>query len=297
MSGHQVLDRASSFAPAKINLYLHVVGRRGDGYHLIDSLVVFPEVGDTVRAAAAQRLSLAVEGPFAAGVPTDSRNILVRAANVLAAAAGVPPHAALRLRKQLPVASGIGGGSADAAAGLRALAALWGLDLPAGRMAALALGLGADVPMCLAKRPAFTGGIGEMLVPVPPLPQFTLLLANPGVELATPAVFGARYGPFSQDGRFSVAPADAADLARLLAVRRNDLTDAAVSLCAPVADVLVSLAALENSLIARMSGSGGTCFALFADANSAERGARLLRRSYPRWWVAVAPVAGTGNYD
>jgi 4-diphosphocytidyl-2-C-methyl-D-erythritol kinase len=286
-----------SRARAKVNLYLHVIGRRDDGYHLLDSLVVFPEIGDVVRATAAPRLSLVVDGPSAAGVPADTRNSLIRAANALAAEAHLPAGAELRLWKQLPVASGIGGGSADAAAGLRVLAELWRVDFPTERLAALAASLGADVPMCLASRPAFVGGIGEVLDPVPFLPAFALLLVNPGVELATPAVFGARRGSYSYIGRFSAPPSDPVDLARLLAERGNDLTDAAISLCPAVADVLAALAELEDSLVVRMSGSGATCFALFTDVSTAERGARLMRRRYPAWWVAAAPVAGITDND
>ncbi len=295
MSGVAGSAGARSFARAKVNLYLHVVGRRTDGYHLLDSLVVFPDIGDVVCATVAEHLSLTVEGPFAAAVPTDSRNSLISAANALAAAAHQSRGAALRLCKQLPPAAGIGGGSADAAAGLRTLADLWRLDFPMRRMAEVALGLGADVPMCLASRTTFAGGIGEVLDPAPPLPRCALLLANPGVELPTPAVFAGRRGRFSQTGRFVDPPADAFAFARVLAERRNDLTDAAVHLCPPIADVLAALAALEDLLVVRMSGSGATCFALFADAASAERRARQLRRRHPGWWIAAAPVADTHN--
>lgn len=284
-------------ARAKVNLYLHVVGRRADGYHLLDSLVVFPEIGDKVQADRADQLSLHMDGPFALDVPPGPANILTRAAHLLAEDAGISPTAEIRLTKHLPPASGIGGGSADAAAGLRALVTLWGLDLSMERISALALRLGADVPMCLASRTTFVGGVGEVLQPAPPLPPFALLLANPRRELPTAAVFAARGRSFSQPGRFSAVPRDATALAETLRERRNDLTDAAVGICPVIADVLAALAKLDHALLVRMSGSGATCFAMFADMAMAERSVRQLRRDHPDWWLAAAPVAGSPNND
>ena len=179
-------------APAKVNLYLHVTGRRADGYHLLDSLAVFGPAADLLAAAPAAALTLALEGPFAAGLAAEPDNLVLRAARALAAEAGLPGGAALRLAKHLPVASGIGGGSADAAAALRLLDRLWGLGLPEARLAAIAARLGADVPVCLASRPRRMQGVGEVLRPAPALPDCGLLLVNPGVALATPAVFRAR---------------------------------------------------------------------------------------------------------
>lgn len=285
----------TEFAPAKVNLYLHVTGRRGDGYHLLDSLVCFPGIGDELRVDADAALTLAVDGPFAAAVPAGDDNILIAAARALAAAAGVAAAARIRLIKRLPVASGIGGGSADAAAALRALRRLWRIDIDPPALARLALGLGADVPMCLAGRPAFTGGIGEILDPAPPLPAAALLLVNPGLALPTPAVFRARTGGFSPPGRFDAAPASAAALAALLRQRSNDLTAAAVGLCPAVGRVLGQLEALPGVLLARMSGSGATCFALFADLAAAEAAAARLAAAEPRWWIAAAPLDGVGG--
>jgi 4-diphosphocytidyl-2-C-methyl-D-erythritol kinase len=280
------------FAPAKVNLYLHVTGRRADGYHLLDSLVCFPALGDDVEVAPGDGLSLAVDGPFAADVPAGDGNILCGAARALAAEAGIRPDAAIRLTKRLPVASGIGGGSADAAAALRALCRLWDVAPDPVMLAQVAVGLGADVPMCLAARPAFTGGIGEILDKAPPLPAATLLLVNPGVALPTPRVFRGREGPFSPPGRFEAAPASAEALAAVLAARRNDLTAAAVALCPAVGEVLQCLAAMPGALLARMSGSGATCFALFADATAAAAAAAGLALAHPGWWIAAAPIQG-----
>lgn len=271
-------------ARAKLNLYLHVLGRREDGYHLIDSLVVFAAVHDTVAVRPAADLSLAADGAFAQGLPAGADNIVVKAAQRLAAAAGVSPGAAITLTKELPVASGIGGGSADAAATLAALARLWNLDLPQARLDPLALELGADVPVCLHGRAAFMGGIGEAISPCPPLPKLPLVLVNPGVPVATADVFRARRGEFSQPGRFDEPPADIAALARLLVSRRNDLTGAARTIAPAIADALQALDA-EGSALARLSGSGATCFGIFADAAAAQTAARRIAAAHPRWWV------------
>ena len=274
-------------ARAKLNLYLHVVGRRGDGYHLLDSLVAFADVGDELTAAPASALSLVVTGPQAAALRDAPRDYLVwRAAELLARRAGRAPAALLTLAKHLPVASGIGGGSSDAAAALRALDALWQLGLDDAALAGLGATLGADVPVCLAARASWLGGIGEEIEPAPALPEVTALLVNPGVALPTPAVFQARQGAFSPPARFAAMPTDAAGLAALLADRRNDLTRPAIELVPAIADVLDRLASLDGALLARMSGSGATCFALFARREAAQAASALLKPERPGWWVA-----------
>ena len=270
-------------APAKVNLFLHVTGRRADGYHLLDSLVVFAGAQDAVRAAAAPGLTLVVDGPEAGALGQEPDNLVLRAARALADAAGLAPRAALILDKVLPVASGIGGGSADAAAALRALNLLWGLGWSEARLAEVALPLGADIPACVASRPVRMGGIGEVLGPAPLLPGFGILLANPRVALATPSVFRARGGAFSPPASLPVRWDDAAALARDLAMLRNDLEAPAVALCPPVAEVLAALRALPGCLLARMSGSGATCFALFAEADAARQAAAALPGAWWRW--------------
>ena len=279
-----------SVAPAKINLYLHVTGRRIDGYHTLDSLTAFAGVGDTVTAEASSDLSLAVDGPRAAEIPTDSSNLVLKAAERLRQAAGVKAGARLTLTKRLPVAAGIGGGSADAAAALRVLARLWGIDPNDGRLGQVALETGADVPVCLHGKAAFVAGIGEILTPVPSLPAAWLVLANPGVALATPAVFKARQGAFSSPAPFGQPVADAGTLAELLKARRNDLTAAAVSLVPQIGRVLTALETQPGILLARMSGSGATCFGLWAEQPSAEAAARALSESAAGWWVVAAPL-------
>ncbi|MBP0465213.1 4-(cytidine 5'-diphospho)-2-C-methyl-D-erythritol kinase [Roseomonas sp. PWR1] len=272
---------AAEAAPAKVNLHLHVTGRRPDGYHLLDSLVVFAGVGDVVRARAGE--GFAVAGPEAGALAAEGDNLVLRAARALAQAAGVSAPVGLALDKHLPVASGIGGGSADAAAALRLLNRLWGLGWPEERLAALALPLGADVPACVASRPCRMGGIGEALAPAPRLPAFGLVLVNPRVALATPAVFRARDGDFSAPAALPAGWADAAALARDLGALRNDLEAPAIGLCPPVAEVLDALRALPGCLLARMSGSGATCFGLFAQAAGAAEAAGRLPAAWWRW--------------
>jgi 4-diphosphocytidyl-2-C-methyl-D-erythritol kinase len=280
----------AAFAPAKINLYLHVVGRRNDGYHLLDSLVAFADIGDEVTAARCDALSLTVDGPEAGALAgLADNNLVLRAANRLAAHHGIAPHAALHLDKRLPVASGIGGGSSDAAAALRALAVLWGLPLDAAVME-IAAGLGADVPVCLAGRTAWVGGIGERLEALPDLPPLGIVLANPRRELPTAAVFGARRGPVTPGEMPRTAVPDGATLIALLRETRNDLTTAALGLMPEIAALLDRLAGLPDAFLARMSGSGATCFALFPDRGAAERAAAILAAAEPGWWCAAGAL-------
>ncbi len=285
-------------APAKVNLYLHVTGRRDDGFHLLDSLVAFAGVHDTIRAEPADGLSLQVDGPFAAALDGEDDNLVLRAARGLADLTGAAQGARLSLTKRLPVAAGIGGGSADAAAALKALMRLWDVRPGERALRALALSLGADVPVCLHGRAAFVGGVGEALDPVPALPPCSMLLVNPLRPLSTPQVFRARAAlgeGFSSPGRFDYGAADAGELAALLASRGNDLTDAALSLSPETARVLDALEACEGALLSRMSGSGATCFALFADPGEAAEAALELGRAHPGWWVAAGSLESDIN--
>ena len=259
-------------APAKVNLYLHLIGRRADGLHLLESLVVFAEAGDVLHAEPAGELSLEVAGPFAGALAGEADNLVLRAARALGPGRG----ARLVLEKNLPVAAGIGGGSADAAAALRLLSRLWGIETD---LEPLAAGLGADVPVCLAGATCSMAGIGERLTPLPDWPAPHLLLANPGVALATPQVFGLRRGPFRASRPWPQTVAELAGCA-------NDLTEAAISLAPQVGEVLDALAALDGALFARMSGSGATCFAAFDDRAARDRARETLRNRYPGWWIA-----------
>ncbi len=275
------------FAPAKLNLSLRVVGKRADGLHLLDSLVAFADIGDTVSLAPAGRLSLTLDGPFASALGATAGNLVLRAAQAFAEALGAADGAEIRLTKNLPVASGIGGGSADAAATLRALGRLHGRLPDPVRLARIARELGADVPVCLAATPAWMSGTGEILEPAGPLPEAGVLLVNPGIAVATGQVFAARGGPFSTPARFAI-PGDAAGLAHALAGTSNDLAAPAKALAPAIGDVLAALEKLPGTLVARMSGSGATCLALFAGRAGAKEAARTLRKTAPPgWWIAA----------
>lgn len=270
------------FAAAKINLALHVTGQRADGYHLLDSIVVFAGVGDWVTVSPADRLGLTVTGPQGSGLSGDD-NLVLQAARCLGVAA------ALALEKHLPVASGIGGGSADAAATLRVLSALCGVALPD---AAAVLALGADVPVCLAGVPVRMQGVGEVLTPLPPLPECYVVLVNPGMAVATPEVFKAL--PRKDNPEMTAMPAcqSAMELAAWLRDQRNDLEAPAMALAPVIADVKAALEARPGCLMARMSGSGATCFGLFASEELAKAAVGALREDAPAWWVAAAPILG-----
>ncbi len=287
MSDSRSPGALTELAPAKINLSLLVTGRRPDGYHLLDSLVVFGPACDTLHARPAEGLSLTVVGPFAAGLQGAPDNLVLRAARALAAWAGIAPNAALTLDKRLPVASGIGGGSADAAAALRLLCRLWDVHPGPDELHAMALRLGADVPVCLASRPARMTGVGEALAAIPPLPACGLLLANPGVAVATADVFRARTAAFSAPAPLPPAWPDAAALAAALQGLGNDLEAPALAVCPAIGGVLAALRRLPGVLLARMSGSGATCFALFADSAAAQCAATLLPAA---WWRSAGAL-------
>jgi len=268
-------------ACAKVNLWLNVVGRRADGYHLLDSLVAFVDLVDTVEARHSDRLSLEVTGPGSAALAGEGDNLVLKAARLLAERAAVPPLAALSLVKRIPVAAGLGGGSADAAATLRALVDLWRLALPEDALFEIAGSLGADVPMCLAGRTALATGIGDHLHPAPALPSAAILLVNPGVALPTREVFAARRGPFSPARTVQPCWRGMAELVAALAGRGNDLTEAAISLRPVIAEVLAFLRQRDGARYAAMSGSGATCFALFDTIVAARRAATSVP---DKWW-------------
>ena len=275
---------------AKVNLYLHVVGRRADGYHELDSLVVFAGVGDRIALRPGEDLSLTIDGPFGAGLAPSEDNLALRAARALKGRYGVEAGARIALTKSLPLAAGIGGGSADAAAVLHGLAALWGLTPEAGALEALGAALGADVPVCLFGQPAFVAGIGERIERAPPLPPAWLLLAQPGIALSTPAVFEARQGGFSAPAAWGEIDRDAAALAARLARTANDLEEPARGLVPQIGGLLDDLAAQPGCLLARMSGSGATCFGLFGARAEAEQAADALSRKRPGQWILAAPL-------
>jgi len=275
-------------APAKVNLALHVTGRRGDGYHLIESLAVFTRFGDRLQVSAAEEDGLAVSGRYAAGVPVDGRNLIAMARDALRKAAGSRNAfpVAIALEKNLPVASGIGGGSSDAAATLRLLARIWGLDIDAAELAEIALSLGADVPMCLAAQPLVARGIGENVEPLPAVPSLGLVLVNPGVPVSTPQVFSALRRRDNEPLPALPARIDFHSLRNWLEATRNDLEAPAREIQPAVADALRALKRADAGF-ARMSGSGATCFGLYETGNVAKRAAAAIRARHPDWFVAA----------
>ena len=286
-------DAIARFAPAKINLYLHVTGRQEDGYHELDSLVVFADIGDWVRARPAAQTALKITGPHASGLDSGRDNLVMRAAHALASRIGGAETAALELEKNLPVASGIGGGSADAAATIKALARLWKMPPGLHDLSGLALDLGADVPVCLGGLPSYMSGVGQKLELAVGLPDLPAILVNPGVAVSTPQVFKARSGEFSRVEWLDDVPGDVKGMAGVLAARRNDLTDAAIKLTPVIADVLSLLERTQGCLLARMSGSGATCFGLFGSEAEARAAATALRAKRTNWWVASTILQGS----
>ncbi len=278
-------------AAAKVNLSLQIVGKRPDGYHELESLVVFADFGDRLSFRHSETLSLQVRGPFAAALQDTKENLVLRAARGLLAGAefeGNPPGAAIHLEKCLPVAAGLGGGSTDAAAAINGLLALWKLPIEPEKLFELARSLGADVPVCLHGQASIIRGIGEVIDPAPELPDFSLLLVNPGLPLATPDVFGARQGAFSKGIDWPESFADLQSFVATLKGRPNDLEAAAISLQSAVREVLERLEALPDCVLARMSGSGASCFGLFATLREAREGEAALQAARPQWWVRAA---------
>ena len=277
-------------APAKVNLTLSVLGRRTDGWHELDSLVAFAGCCDWLAFEPAEALSLTIGGPTAAAAgPTDD-NLVLRAARALAERVPQLRLGHFHLRKGLPVAAGLGGGSSDAAAALRALAAANGLAADDDRLFAAAAAVSSDAPVCLCPSARQMTGRGERLGPALGLPPLPAVLANPGVAVATPAVFaalglalgvslGAPSAPRLEPG------SDAAHALAALDAGRNDLQASAIRIAPAIGDALEALRRLDGARLARMSGSGATCFALFDDRHVAARAARALAGAHPGWWV------------
>ena len=285
----------TEFAPAKVNLTLHVLGRRADGYHEIESLVAFADAGDRLTLVPGDALELEVGGPGAAAAGEGEDNLVLKAAHVLAERVDGLHTGRFILDKQLPVAAGLGGGSSDAAAALRLLARHNSLSLDDPRLHAAARATGADVPVCLDPKARMMRGIGEILSGPIALPELPAVLVNPGVAVPTKDVFTALAAPAltspAQPEDFIAINADAASLVSVLAARRNDLEIPAIKLQAVIADVLRTLQAFPDCLLARMSGSGATCFALFGSVAAAQDVAERMQARHPGWWVRAASLS------
>lgn len=285
------------FAPAKINLALHVTGRRADGYHLLDTLVVFADAGDRLSFSPSEADRLSLSGRFAAALTDDAApgagNLVIRARDALrdwASRCGVPaPPVHIHLEKNLPVASGIGGGSADAAATLRGLGRLWQLGVPRRDLLAMALSLGADVPMCMESRPLAASGIGEDIVVIEDFPELFLLLVNPLVEVSTPDVFRRLV---SRDNLPLALPGEGAPLEQWLgtfAASRNDLQSTAESIEPKITEALEAIRAADP-MLARMSGSGATCFGIYRTQAGLDRAWAKLEAERSEWYLQGAAI-------
>ncbi len=279
-------------APAKVNLALHVTRRREDGYHDLESLVVFADVADEVEALPAKADSLVITGPFAKALGNGD-NLITRAVAAFRAQwpGAVEPGLAMTLRKNLPVAAGIGGGSADAAAALRLMAGLSSQPIPLPDLSALALRLGADVPACLLSVPLVARGVGEILSPLPEFPLLHIVLVNPLVPVATADIF--RRLRAHDNYPLPALPSPLTRPAQLgiwLAETRNDLQPPAVKIVPAIGDLIELLGETPGCILARMSGSGATVFGLFGSSAQAHQAAHELRRVHPEYWVAAAPL-------
>jgi 4-diphosphocytidyl-2-C-methyl-D-erythritol kinase len=287
----------TAFAPAKINLFLHVGAPARDGYHPLCSLMVFADIGDQIVLQDAEALSFRVHGPFAGPLAGEDDNLVLRAAKALfAAARGPQPPLCVALEKVLPVAAGLGGGSSDAGATLRVLRSVLGLAVSDEALEAVAASLGADGAACLWGRPVVAEGRGEQLSNAPGLPPIEAVLVNPGVEVSTPAVYRALdeargFGDV-EPPPLPEAFESVVELAAWLGMMRNDLEAPAVGLAPEIGDVLGLLAEEPESLIARMSGSGATCFSICASDIEADALAQRVARLRPQWWVRRCRLGG-----
>ena len=277
-------------APAKINLDLLITGRRGDGYHLLDSLVAFTDFGDALVASENHGLELEINGPFAHELENDQNNLILRAAKSICDDAGIIPNIKFTLTKNLPVSSGIGGGSADAAAALRLCIDLFSLDISEDKLDTIALNLGADVPVCLRSKSIHMSGIGEKLVDVEIVSDLYVLLVNPGLSVSTPSVFAAYKNfnePFDTSRDFLNNQVHLPLRYDTLKKGRNALQKAAISLEPSIKDVLGMLTGLDKNITAQMSGSGATCFALFQDEMDCKKAEDIIIGKKPNWWVLL----------
>jgi 4-diphosphocytidyl-2-C-methyl-D-erythritol kinase len=285
-------DTVREFARAKINLFLHVGDKRSDGFHDLESLVVFADAGDVLEFAPADELSLSLAGPFAISLQAESDNLVLRAARALAARAKSSAGATITLTKNLPVASGIGGGSADAAATLRGLAKLWKLNILAIDLRAIAEELGSDVPVCIESQSAWMEGRGERVTPAPRVPGLAMVLVNPGLAVPTADVFRGlklRRGTGAVDHASRMAKPG--ELIAFLKTTANDLEAPTRAIAAVIGEVLSEISRMPGIELWRMSGSGATCFGLFEDAGAAQMAAIALSHSHPKWWVQATRIA------
>jgi 4-diphosphocytidyl-2-C-methyl-D-erythritol kinase len=285
VSDAQDFSPLAETAPAKINLTLRVLGRRADGYHELESLVAFADLADRLNLVPGGHTALEIDGPFAAACGPSADNLVLKAAR----AAGLPAGL-FRLEKHIPVAAGLGGGSADAAAALRLIARANGLSTDDPRILAAARATGADVPVCLDARPRVVRGTGQELSAPLALAKLPVLLVNPGIALSTGEVFSRFAAGDSGAPPIGQVPPEKNTLLAWLFARGNDLTPAAAACVPAIAEILDVLGPLPGCRLGRMSGSGATCFAVFDDASAASAAAKQLSRERENWWICPATL-------
>lgn len=272
------------FAPAKLNLFLHVTGKRPDGYHTLQSLMVFVDIGDNLAISPHDHFEIEVSGRFATSLQNPTDNLVYKAAMLLSEHYKIPPRAKISLTKNLPIAAGIGGGSSDAAATLRGLVRLWNLPESIDMLMPLAQKIGTDVPACLHRKPLWAEGIGEKITPISDVQDMHFVLVNPHVPTPTASVFKNFAGNFS-------TPVPLSTNVDSVRTYRNDLTDAAIITTPVIRDVLAALSTTRGCLFHRLSGSGATCFGLYDSADAAHHAARTLQKNYPDWWIVSVGMA------
>ncbi|MZR29193.1 4-(cytidine 5'-diphospho)-2-C-methyl-D-erythritol kinase [Sneathiella litorea] len=280
----------TAIARAKINLFLHVTGKQPDGYHLLESLVVFPDGGDEITVSKSKDLSLEVIGPFSHAIGSTDENLILKAAQLLKSESGTDQGAHITLVKNLPVAAGIGGGSSDAAITLKTLNGLWGIDFSDDKLSQLGLTLGADVPACLYGKPAIMSGIGEQLAKIDHFPEFDILLVNSGLMVSTRDVFSRLEISRQPSSDFCFEDMTRNELFSALATMRNDLEEPACQIAPVVKSTLSAIRGQKECRLARMSGSGATCFGLFETERAAQMAKNAIQSHHPDWWVQTMAV-------
>ncbi len=291
------------FAPAKINLYLHVTGRRDDNYHNLDSLVCFTDIGDSITIEPAEKFDFSIQGPFAANFPQDaqkatdkSTNLIVKAVFMMAQILEQLPNFKITLNKNLPIASGMGGGSSNAAATLWALEKRWGITELSTILPDIFTQLGADVPVCYYAHPARIRAIGDIVDPVPPLPEADIVLINPNQSCPTPSVFDRHQAIDQSEITLPDHFGDLDNFVHFLQKQRNDLTESAIEIVPEIAQILESLNNQPGCQLSRMSGSGATCFGIFINADLAQNARKAISAAYPKWWVQHGKINQIERY-
>ncbi len=276
-----------AIAPAKINLNLHVTGRRNDGYHLLESIITFADFGDEIAIKENEVITLKMSGPFSKGLDNEN-NLVIRATKILADVFKIKKGVEIELKKNIPVGAGLGGGSADAADVVDLLCGLWKIKITEKQKLEIGLKLGADVPVCQVGQPSFVRGIGEIVEPINNFGKLYSVLVNPAINLSTKDVFSRGIKNYSLP--LKNLPERKDEWIDFLKMQRNDLTENSIHIVPEIKDLLRKIAATNDCIFSRMSGSGASCFGIYPDKNSAIKAARKLAEQNPKWWVKEAEL-------